>query len=171
MGKQSRKKKKGPSAAEIARRAKQRSTLDRTSATAPEMTKELREAAARGAEGREEAMHVDSRDWREVKIQGREAEIVEAVESGETARAKEILEEVRANAGGCDICRARPEEGQGYVLSTTQGRSERRWGHRGCLTETADRWLESGREPLWTQGTNIFSAPNDTSTKHAAPEA
>jgi hypothetical protein len=170
VGKQGRKKKKGPSAAEVARRAKQRLALDRMSPEAPVMTKELREAAARGAESREEAIHVDSRDWREVKIQGREAEIVEAVESGETDRAKQILEEVRANAGGCDICSAKPDEGQGYVLSTTQGRSERRWGHRGCLTGTADQWLETGREPIWTQGTNIFSAPNDTSTKHVAAE-
>jgi hypothetical protein len=167
VGKQGRKKKKAPGASEIARRAMQRSTLERKS-TAPEMTKELREAAARGAEGREEAMHVDSRDWREVKIQGREAEIVEAVESGETDRAKQILQEVRSNAGGCDICSEKPEEGQGYVLSTTQGRSERRWGHRECLNETADRWLETGREPLWTLGTNIFSAPNDTSTRHTS---
>jgi hypothetical protein len=168
VGKQSRRKKKGPSAAEVARRAKQRAALDRLAPGSPEMTKELREAAARGAATRDEAMHVDSRDWREVKIQGREAEIVEAVESGETERAKQILEEVRANAGGCDICSAKPEEGQGFVLSTTQGRSERRWGHRGCLTETADRWLESGREPVWTQGTSIFTPPNETSTKHAA---
>jgi hypothetical protein len=92
------------------------------------------------------------------------------VESGETERAKQILEEVRANAGGCDICGAKPEEGRGYVLSTTQGRSERRWGHRGCLSDTADRWREAGRDPVWTQGTSIFSAPNDTSTKHAAAE-
>ncbi|HEX2150020.1 MAG TPA: hypothetical protein VHI31_07625 [Actinomycetota bacterium] len=167
MAKQTKKRRKAPSPAERERRGKQRSALSRLSPEAPEMTKELREAAARGAESREEALHVDSRDWREVKIQGREAQIVEAVESGDTARAKEILEEVRANAGGCDVCSAKPDEGQGYVLSTTQGRSERRWGHRGCLTGTADRWLETGREPIWTEGTSIFSTPNEASTKHS----
>lgn len=132
------------------------------------MTKELREAAARGAESREDAIHVDSRDWREAKIQGREAEIVEAVDKGDTDRAKQILQQVRDNAGGCDICSAKPPEGEGYVLSTTQGRSERRWGHRGCLTDTADGWFETGREPLWTQGVSIFSSPDETSTKHSA---
>lgn len=151
----------------MARRAKQRSAPDRLSPQAPEMTKELREAAARGAATREEAVHVDSRDWREVKIQGREAEIVAAVESGDTSLAKQILEEVKANAGGCDICSAKPVEGEGFVLSTTQGRAERRWGHRECLTETADRWFDNDQAPLWTQGVNIFSKPNEASIKHA----
>ncbi|CAN5801216.1 hypothetical protein BH23ACT12_BH23ACT12_07530 [soil metagenome] len=166
MAKQTNKRRKGPSAAELERRAKQRSALNRPALEAPEMTRELREAAARGAESREDAIHVDSRDWREAKIQDREAEIVEAVEKGETDRAKQILQEVRENAGGCDICSAKPSEGEGYVLSTTQGRSERRWGHRGCLTDTADRWFETGREPLWTPGVSIFSGPNEASIKH-----
>lgn len=170
MGKQTKKRRKAPGAAEQERRAKQRSALNRLSPEAPEMTRELREAAARGAQSRQDAIHVDSRDWREAKIQSREAEIVEAVEKGETDRAKQILQEVRDNAGGCDICSARPPEGEGYVLSTTQGRSERRWGHRACLTDTADRWLETGREPLWTQGVSIFSNPDATSTKHAPLE-
>lgn len=165
MGKQSRKKRKGPSSAELARRAKQRSAPDRLTGQAP-MSKELREAAARGAATREEAMHVDSRDWREAKIQGREDEIVAAVESGDTALAKQILDEVKANAGGCDICRAKPPEGEGFVLSTTQGKTERRWGHRACLTDTADRWFENGQEPVWTPGTNIFSNPTDASIVH-----
>ncbi len=130
------------------------------------MTDELRKAAARSAETRDEALHIDSRDWREVKIQGREAEIVEAVEKGETDRAKQILEEVRANVGGCDICSAKPAEGEGYVLSTTEGRVERRWGHRECLTETADRWFDNGRDPVWTVGTSIFTNPDEGSTKH-----
>jgi hypothetical protein len=135
------------------------------------MTDELREAAARSAETREQALHIDSRDWREVKIQGRETEIVEAVEKGETDRAKQILAEVRDNAGGCDVCSARPADGEGYVLSTTQGRVERRWGHRGCLTATADRWYANGQAPVWTAGTSIFSNPTEESTKHepAAP--
>ena len=170
MGKQTKKRRKGPSAAELERRAKQRSALSRLSPEAPEVTRELREAAARGAEGREDAIHVDSRDWREAKIQGREPEIVEAVEMGETARAKQILEEVRANAGGCDICSAKPDEGQGWVLSTTQGRSERRWGHRGCLTDAADRWFETGREPVWTSGISIFTSPGPNSAKHIPQE-
>lgn len=167
MGKQAKKRRKAPGASELERRARQRSALNRLSPDAPEMTRELREAAARGAEGREDAIHVDSRDWREAKIQGREAEIVEAVQNGETARAKQILEEVRANAGGCDICSAKPGEGEGWVLSTTQGRSERRWGHRVCLTETADGWFETGREPVWTLGTSIFTSPDAGSAKHA----
>lgn len=166
MGKQAKKRRKVPSAAELERRARQRSAPSRLSPEAAEVTQELREAAARGAESREDAIHVDSRDWREAKIQGREAEIVEAVEKGEAARAKEILEEVRANAGGCDICRVKPDEGQGWVLSTTQGRSERRWGHRGCLTGTADTWFETGREPVWTLGTSIFTSPDARSAKH-----
>jgi hypothetical protein len=170
VGKQTKKRRKGPSATELERRAKQRSALSRLSPEAPAVTRELREAAARGAEGREDAIHVDSRDWREAKIQGREPEIVEAVEKGETARAKQILEEVRANAGGCDFCSAKPDEGQGWVLSTTQGRSERRWGHRGCLTDTADRWLETGREPVWTSGTSIFTSPGPDSAKHMPQE-
>jgi len=170
VGKQAKKRRKGPSAAELERRAKQRSALNRMSPDAPEVTKELREAAARGAEGREDAIHVDSRDWREAKIQGREAEIVEAVEKGETGRAIQILEEVRANAGGCDICSAKLDEGQGWVLSTTQGRSERRWGHLGCLTDTADKWSEAGREPVWTLGTSIFTSPDASSAKHV-PQA
>jgi len=170
VGKQAKKRRKGPSAAELERRAKQRSALNRMSPDAPEVTKELREAAARGAEGREDAIHVDSRDWREAKIQGREAEIVEAVEKGETGRAIQILEEVRANAGGCDICSAKLDEGQGWVLSTIQGRSERRWGHLGCLTDTADKWSEAGREPVWTLGTSIFTSPDASSAKHV-PQA
>jgi hypothetical protein len=166
VGKQTKKRRKGPGAAERERRAKQRSALNRLSPEAPEMTKELRQAAARGAESREDAIHVDSRDWREAKIQGREAEIVQAVENGETDRAKQILQQVRDNAGGCDICSAKPPEGEGYVLSTTQGRSERRWGHRACLTDTADSWFETGREPVWTQGVSIFTSPDKTSTSH-----
>ena len=37
-----------------------------------------------------------------VKIQGREEEIVDAVEKGDTERAEAIFGQVRANAGGCD---------------------------------------------------------------------
>lgn len=167
MGNQKKKNRKGPSAAELARRAKQRSAPDdRLSAGTPLIADEFKEAAEASAATREEAVHVDSRDWREAKIQGKEEEIIRAVNSGDTARAQEILEEVRANAGGCDFCAAKPEEGEGYVLSTTQGRGERRWGHRRCLTETADRWLAAGREPVWTVGTSIFSSTTENSEKH-----
>ncbi|HYN98958.1 MAG TPA: hypothetical protein VEU28_04730 [Actinomycetota bacterium] len=122
MAKQTKKRRKSPSPAERERRAKQRSALSRLSPEAPEMTKELREAAARGAESREEAMHVDSRDWREVKIQGREAEIVEAVECGDTARAKQILEEVGAT----------PEAVMSAAPSRTRGRATSYPRHRAA---------------------------------------
>lgn len=174
MGKQSRRKKdrKGPGAAELARRAKQRSALsDRQAVGTPLIADEFKDAAQASAATREQAVHVDSRDWREAKIQGREEEIVLAVNSGDTTRAREILEEVRANAGGCDFCAVKPEEGEGYVLSTTQGRGERRWGHRACLTETADRWFAGGREPVWTVGTSIFSSTTEDSVKHQAPQS
>lgn len=169
MGKQSRKKRqrKAPGKPEMARRAQQRAPKEAAEMPrAAVMTDELRQAAARSAETRDQAIHIESRDWREVKIQGREAEIVDAVERGDTVRAKQILAEVRDNAGGCDICRARPAEGEGYVLSTTQGRVERRWGHRECLTGTADRWFANGQAPVWTAGTSIFSNPTEESTKH-----
>ena len=168
MGKQGRKKRqrKSPGAAEVARRAKQKAAL--APQPADLLPPDLKEAATKAAQAKDEALHVDSRDWREVKIQGREAEIVQAVENGDTAGAKQILEEVRANAGGCDICSAKPAEGEGYVLSTTRGRAERRWGHRTCLLETADRWVATGQEPVWTQGASIFSQPTDDSPKHVS---
>ncbi|HEX2053141.1 MAG TPA: hypothetical protein VHJ78_05355 [Actinomycetota bacterium] len=171
MAKASRKKKsgKGPGAAERARRAKQRAIrLAASPEPADLLPTDLKDKTEAAGESREEALHVDSRDWREVKIQGREQEIVDAVQGGDTERAKQILGEVRASAGGCDICSRKPAEGEGFVLSTTTGRSERRWGHRPCLEETADRWLEAGREPVWTPGTSIFTNPSEESVPHTA---
>lgn len=171
MGKQKSKQRrdKAPSAAERARRAQQRAILKPGGQEAGTPVFGL-DPDAPATDEKEEALHVDSKDWREAKIQGREEEITEAAGSGDTARAKQILEEVRANAGGCDICSAKPEEGDGFVLSSTKGRVERRWGHRECLMEKADRWLENGQAPLWTKGTSIFDNPTDDSIPHAAPQ-
>lgn len=172
VGKQSRRKskrqRKPPGASEAGRRAKQRAAARPAGGTPQILPAPLAKTAEEAAESREEALHVDARDWREVKIQRREQEIVDAVERGDTATARQILDEVRANAGGCDICSVKPAEGEGYVLSTTVGRNERRWGHRDCLLETADRWVQTGREPVWTPATGIFTSPGEDSTKHAA---
>lgn len=168
MGKASRKKKrKAPGPAEVARRAKQRAiVLGASPEPAALLPPNLKDGAQKAEQTRQEALHVDSRDWREARIQGREQQIIDAVQEGDTARAKLLLEEVRANAGGCDICSRKPEEAQGFVLSTTTGRSERRWGHPECLAETADRWLETGRAPVWTPGTSIFTAASEESVPH-----
>lgn len=167
MGKQKKRRDKAPSIAERARRAKQRAIVKPGEAGEGTPVFGLNPDAPADEAKEEEALHVDSKDWREAKIQGREEEITEAAASGDTARAKQILEEVRANAGGCDICSAKPEPGDGFVLSSTEGRVERRWGHRECLLETADRWLENGQAPLWTKGTSIFDNPTDESIPHA----
>lgn len=174
MGRQSGKKRRPrtASAAERARRERQRAARDLQAAPQgqePVYTEsdQARRAAARAAESPEEAVHVDSRDWREVKIQGREAEIVAAVNQGDAARAKQLLAQVRANAGGCEVCKQRPQEGEGFVLSTTSGRSERRWGHKGCLTPLADRWFEEDRAPQWTPGTDFFARPGEHTFGHA----
>lgn len=166
MAKQKKKKDKTVSGAERTRRAQQRAIVKPGAAGEGTPVFGIDPNAPSG-EAQQEALHVDSKDWREAKIQGREEEITEAAGSGDTARAKQILEEVRANAGGCDICSVKPEPGDGFVLSSTEGRVERRWGHRECLLETADRWLENGQAPLWTNGTSIFDNPTDGSVTHA----
>ena len=160
---------KGPSAAERARRAGQRTSSGAGRSKEAGLTPVFNiDPSQVPSDAREEALHIDSRDWREARIQGREQEIVDAAGDGDTARAKEILEEVKANAGGCDICSAKPAEGEGYVLSTTSGRVERRWGHKPCLLGKADEWLANGQAPVWTPGTSIFDNPNDNSVAHVA---